>query len=926
MTKEEKEQRIKELAQLAEKDQMSKMLLGQGQFRDTGREAEGYGESIDSLIGAPARLALSELQQGNISKEAFKKVVSQIGKDPRNAPTGYDIASKVTDNPYLGAGLATAIDVGAQLPVPEAAMAPGVRGIIKELDGPLYHGTPKEFATSELKASRGGYVGPGVYMADTPNVAKGYGENLHAANVKNVKLLDLHDLSSGDALNAAKELGVEEGFSKRMNRKGERHDSTGQFYALRDALIEKIDPEYKLIGNQRAQALQDALKEKGYTGIKFLHNDKPAYSIFDEKNLTPAHKYTVRSNDGDIRLYSEPAQASGTLLGADSVQEMDPEIIDHLNKLGVSPQELFRLETLNSDVSGYGAKALKKMEESAKNRGAEYSYLNAAPMGRMGIPPGMTQESSAAKLREYYQNQGYEPVKDYGTNTMMLKKLKAMTPSAGLPINVSPSQGNNMPQQKQAFKVGEAPWEVASNNNNQAPAAFKVGEAPWEQGENEQPQEQSWLDTQLPFNTTPRGFIQGGLNALPAAGTIGGGMLGAAAGFPTGPGAIAASVGGAGLGAAAGTALKNLGESAILGQNKTRKDIYLDPAKGFLQGAKDEMTGQSIAAGIAKYGPKIAHTVSGIPEKEVETYAKNADEINAMTKSADNDVQEMADMARGKLNSQIQDTRKAMNEQISQALATKKGSIDSFDILDALETSKAQINAKLRPDEIKEVDELIGKVKSLSNKGKIGLQDAHDLKEYLQEVAEGSYSKAGQIFQAGDKTQRAAKSAGAMARKLLNAEAPEIAEANNTLSKLRKIESTMNKNMLAEGKTASSLLAAGTGGNPANAKLLERLGQVTGTDALGEAQKLAAARTFGNPAYMPIDQTGKSLTRMGIAGGLGYLTGGVPGVVAGEVLSSPAAIKQMINVGAPIMKTPGGVQGLVQGGKVLKRGLLGEGR
>lgn len=93
-----------------------------GTYRDTNREPEHIFETIDSLTGAPARLGVSELQKGNFNFDTLKKVLSSIGQDPKNAPTGLDIAeqSGVT-NPYLGAYLATAGDL-AQLPVPTAIL------------------------------------------------------------------------------------------------------------------------------------------------------------------------------------------------------------------------------------------------------------------------------------------------------------------------------------------------------------------------------------------------------------------------------------------------------------------------------------------------------------------------------------------------------------------------------------------------------------------------------------------------------------------------------------------------------------------------------------------------------------------------------------------------------------------------------------
>lgn len=114
------------------------------------------------------------------------------------------------------------------------------------------------------------------------------------------------------------------------------------------------------------------------------------------------------------------------------------------------------------------------------------------------------------------------------------------------------------------------------------------------------PSEPSMLDKQVPYiGGTPRGYIQGGLNALPMAGAYGGGILGGTAGSAAGPmGAAAGGVGGAALGGSAGSHLKTIGEQYILGQDKKPGD-YIDADKsGAGSGALQEMGGQVISKGI----------------------------------------------------------------------------------------------------------------------------------------------------------------------------------------------------------------------------------------------------------------------------------------------------------------------------------------
>jgi hypothetical protein len=427
----------------------------------------------------------------------------------------------------------------------------------------------------------------------------------------------------------------------------------------------------------------------------------------------------------------------------------------------------------------------------------------------------------------------------------------------------------------------------------------------------------SWLDRQI-LGHTPRNVIQSGLNALPTVGMVGGSLVGGAAATPEtlGAGTIPGAVAGAAGGSALGEAAKNLGEQYILGQDKTRSDIYGNPVKGAIEGATNEMGGRLIGLGagaaanskpgqylidkVAQAGSKIGSTFTGIPQKVLETYASDPQGINQIAADANYSPQKMADGLREEINAHVQNTRKQLGQQLSDSFSNRAGqTVDSKPIIDALNSSKLQINAKLRPEEIDQVDDMISKVKSLSDgSGQLQLKDASDLKSWLQEQAQGSYSKNGQIFQNGSMAQKAAKVGGAMARRVVNTAAPEVAQANDTLSQLHDLEDTMNRNMLAEGKTGSSLYSAGSGENEANEMHLKELGDITGHDFLGAARKIAAAKQFGKAAVLPVDSTGKSLTRIGAAGALGYAVGHAPGAVIAEGIASPLGTKGLINAGS----------------------------
>ncbi len=129
----------------ARKDMLQKMssspnidMFG-GKFSDTGREAN-MGEKIDSFLGVPVRTAMSEMQKGNFNTDMLKKTAGSFGTDPKTAPSGADLTEAMgVENPYLGAGIATALDLGAQIPVgglmAKAGVLPGVVGRLAKFEG-----------------------------------------------------------------------------------------------------------------------------------------------------------------------------------------------------------------------------------------------------------------------------------------------------------------------------------------------------------------------------------------------------------------------------------------------------------------------------------------------------------------------------------------------------------------------------------------------------------------------------------------------------------------------------------------------------------------------------------------------------------------------------------------------------------------------
>lgn len=421
----------------------------------------------------------------------------------------------------------------------------------------------------------------------------------------------------------------------------------------------------------------------------------------------------------------------------------------------------------------------------------------------------------------------------------------------------------------------------------------------------------SWLDTQLPLGTTPRGFIHGGLNTLPMVGMVGGGVAGTVMGGPGG------GILGAGAGGGTGEYLKTLGER-MLGDKKRPGEEFENASNavggGMLAEGGGQVIGNAIKTPAAKWiGNKAlsaagssAEALTGIPKEVINTYAGNAPEIKAMQKSSGGDMALAANDMRSKFSNAIDQTRKGLNDQLSAALDRSENSIDGRKVLQGLQDAKTHIDPDLQPEQFKQIDEMADRVsKKMGDDSQMSVQDAHKVKQYLQQKASSAYRSPGEIFFPGSATAKAAKSGAGVSRGLINDVEPDIASANNKLSQLHDSEDVINPNLVTPDKPHSALLAAGSGGNAQNAQHLQDLGNLTGTDMLGGAQKLSALNTFGKPELLPIDKTGKAVGRMVmgplLGGAAGYAHGGehegMIGLGLGSALTSPAALKVAIDSG-----------------------------
>lgn len=312
------------------------------------------------------------------------------------------------------------------------------------------------------------------------------------------------------------------------------------------------------------------------------------------------------------------------------------------------------------------------------------------------------------------------------------------------------------------------------------------------------------------------------------------------------------------------------------------------------------------AAGAA--GNKIASALTGISEKEIQTYATRADDVKGLLKKHGGDIAAAADDVRNGIGKDLQVTRQKLNNQINEAISSPALAgrrIDGSVIIQKLEDGLKQIQkntAQFNSEEINQLKNVVDLTKQamsqegdrslgfMTKAGEIDVKTLNSLKEELQAIAKASYNNGQMIFPRGGLAARAAKGAAAEARRLLNEAVPEVAKANQQLSRLHAIEDVMNKNLIRAGKPEAALVGAGSG-NARNANILKNIDKITGGKALEQAENLAAAKTFGNISLNPMDYTGKAVARMATGGGLGYITGGEQGAIVGTALTSPAALR-----------------------------------
>lgn len=475
-------------------------------------------------------------------------------------------------------------------------------------------------------------------------------------------------------------------------------------------------------------------------------------------------------------------------------------------------------------------------------------------------------ELTPAQMIAEMQKAGFKPpTADPGpaeTPSQMVEEMRA----SGYRPGGAPAQGQQAPAAAvpttardaySAMSIGDRFGEMldgspamvaAAQEGRQAEAAApKPQEAPAPRYDTNE-----FLNAHPTLNT----IVKGGIEDLPVAGGLVGGVLGA----ELGPGAIATAGGGAAIGEAAAQALRMMiyGKQSTLMQSlhevsQQGQEMTVASAAG--EGALKVAGAGAKALAKTSAGSKVGALVSGVSDTVIKAYADGAQRIKAAFAEGGESSFRMAEAARKQYITDLVQTRSALNDTIGKGVEDSSAVIRSEPIIENLKASSAKLNPKLDGAQIDEINALIKSVEEVSFKdGSIPIQTAQQLKVKMQGIADGAYSVPG-VNNAATPAQQAAKGAAAVTRQTMEPVLPKsVLKANKDLSTLHTIEDNMNKALLNPRASSSQLAAAGRNTTEAGAKNLADLQDmqaITGRNMVQPAQDIAAAQDLGKYKFKP---------------------------------------------------------------------------
>lgn len=383
------------------------------------------------------------------------------------------------------------------------------------------------------------------------------------------------------------------------------------------------------------------------------------------------------------------------------------------------------------------------------------------------------------------------------------------------------------------------------------------------------------------FSVTPSGLGHAFVESLPAAGGIIGGGLGGLGTYGLGTVPMAA------LGAGAGKALQTGLEHVFYDKPVSRAELYGGPIAEAATGAASEMAAPLVGMAakglgnvVTKSAKSVSSSLSKIPEKVMETYAARPQAVEDMNVNVGLDdvaLAEEANKYRAQIQKYIENFKSVQNAKITKSIEQigVDKLVDINKTIKALQDNINKIDPVLNPEKVAPLIKELETIKFMSNaEGQVTARQAYDIGNKLQELAD--YKKMQNPFAKKDFVDITFAKGAAESRQALKKVVPGVSEANAELAKIRRMNATINKNLITPDKPFQSLMGVGTGENQMNILQMKKLGDVLGKNLLSVPEEMAAASYFNKAGLLPREKTGSAMAPLilsGIGGGGGAVKG-----------------------------------------------------
>lgn len=380
-----------------------------------------------------------------------------------------------------------------------------------------------------------------------------------------------------------------------------------------------------------------------------------------------------------------------------------------------------------------------------------------------------------------------------------------------------------------------------------------------------------------------------------------------------------AAIKGAAIGGATGALQKTDDKTPTLSENpmENLKSRLKNAGYGAALGGVAGGALTSIGEGIKKSASTVGRASSGIPKNAIETYAKRADEVNAMIDAGPTSTYDIADDVTNKVKQSFFEKKKEVGQAIGKKLQESNQSIVTDDLFQPLNQKLAELSQSKRAatEAGKAEIEALGEFISQNRKGlpdQIDAQTAFEIQDVFKQSGNLQNIKGGYQARYGNNASAVSKSISDASlgayRKTNEAldKAANTAGVKKEYSQIAKLQDKLEKYFNDPEKTFKTLSSIDAPSKVGAKKTVETLEKELGKN-LGikdQADLIEAYRFFQDPELLPVSgggttSTSRTLSLQGAleaVGGLGGEKGAALGRAIGNVAGGPKAVKFITDV------------------------------